>query len=295
MSIPQQPPRRVTFYTASPAIGDVYRKVARRSKALRSHSGIEMLGRGPAEARVEGAAPGPGRGVLLSRVDDAEDVDLGRSHPELEHLLIAEPDTHPDQIARWVQEARRGPRRRPRVLSVESLDSPQMSQLLERISLAESRGGLIHAYLAGDALVVLGPKFRELAVPLAAIPELRDRPRDVQRNFTVDPDGSFLHWPDLDLHLGWDQFLQIVEPGELARARGRSRGFNERYGVAIRRLREGAGIAQARVEGLTERQLRRIERGECRATARALAALAGAHGLAPEAYLKRLAEAAGAG
>ncbi len=24
---------------------------------------------------------------------------------------------------------------------------------------------------------------------------------------TIDPDGSFIYWPDLDAHLGWKQFL----------------------------------------------------------------------------------------
>jgi hypothetical protein len=50
-----------------------------------------------------------------------------------------------------------------------------------------------------------------------------------------------------------------------------------------------AGILQSRVEELTERQLRRIERGECRATAAAIAALAKAHDLDANAYMERLA------
>jgi len=43
------------------------------------------------------------------------------------------------------------------------------------------------------------------------------------------------------------------------------------------------------VEGISDRQLRRIEQGECRATAGALRDLAKAHGLDVNAYMQKLA------
>jgi hypothetical protein len=45
------------------------------------------------------------------------------------------------------------------------------------------------------------------------------------------------------------------------------------------------------MEGLTDRQLRRIEQGESRATSAAITALAAAHGLDANAYMERLAKA----
>ena len=130
-----------------------------------------------------------------------------------------------------------------------------------------------------------------LHVPVSSIPALSGQPRAVLRNFEIDPDGSFIHWPDLDVHLGWNQFLQAVDPEELRKAQQRTAGFNERYGAAIRKVREEAGISQSKIEGLTERQLRRIEQGECRATTAALAALAKAHGLDVNDYMERLSKA----
>ena len=130
-----------------------------------------------------------------------------------------------------------------------------------------------------------------LHVPVNSIPALGGQPLAVLRNFEIDPDGSFIYWPDLDAHLGWKQFLQAVDPAELCRAEQRSAGFNERYGAAIRRVREAAGIMQSRVKGLTERQLRRIEQGECRATAAAITALAKAHDLDADVYMERLTQA----
>jgi hypothetical protein len=153
------------------------------------------------------------------------------------------------------------------------------------------RGGIIDAYIVGDRLFVLGAKHRLLHVPLGSISALKGQPQALVQNFAIDPDGSFLYWPDLDVHLGWNQFLYAVDPAEVRKAQQRSAGFNERYGVAIRKVCEAAGIKQSNVEGLTERQLRRIERGECRATTAALAALAKAHGLDANAYMERLAKA----
>jgi hypothetical protein len=128
-------------------------------------------------------------------------------------------------------------------------------------------------------------------IQLDSIRALRRQPQAAVRNFSIDPDGSFIHWPDLDVHLGWNQFLQAVDPAELRKAQQRSAGFNERYGAAIRRVREAAGILQSKVDGLTGRQERRIEQGENRATTAAIAALAKAHGLDANSYMERLTKA----
>ena len=132
-----------------------------------------------------------------------------------------------------------------------------------------------------------------LHVPVNSVPALRGQSHAVLRSFEIDPDGSFIYWPGLDVHLGWNQFLQAVAPAELRRAQQRSAGFNERYGAAIRRVREAAGILQSKVEGLTDRQIRRIEQGECRATTAAILALAKAHGLDANTYMERLTNAMG--
>jgi hypothetical protein len=183
------------------------------------------------------------------------------------------------------------------VVRVQDMEAPEVAQLLGRVCFAlgrdgdGGRGGIIDAYVVGDRLFVRGPKHRMLHVPLESIRALKGQPQDAVRNFVIDPDGSFLYWPDLDFHLAWNQLLQAVDPAELRKAQQRSAGYNKRYGAAIRRVREAAGIRQSKVEGLTERQLRRIEQGESRATTSALTALAKAHGLEANAYMERLAKA----
>jgi hypothetical protein len=210
------------------------------------------------------------------------------------HLLFTEPATHPDQVAQWMRTTKIRSENRLHVVRVNDLEAPQVSQLLGRVCFAlgrdGTRGSIIDAYLAGDSIFVRGPKHRMLHVPATSIRALSGQPRDVLRNFVIDPDGSFVHWPDIDVHLGWSQFLQAVDPEELRKAHQRTEGYNMRYGAAIRKLREEAGLSQSKIEGLTERQLRRIEQGECRATRTALATLANAHGLDTNSYMERLAK-----
>jgi hypothetical protein len=45
------------------------------------------------------------------------------------------------------------------------------------------------------------------------------------------------------------------------------------------------------IPGLSDKQLRRIERGECRLTSNAAKKLAKAHGMTPNEYLQKLADA----
>jgi Helix-turn-helix domain len=290
--------RLVEFYATSPRIAHAYRSAAKRNKGLARYAEMHELGHATG-AHELAKHVGPFQIVVLSHADEDHPVLTDeRVAPVLSsafHLLFTEPTTHPDQVAQWMRMTKIRSESRLHVVKVDDLQAPQVSQLLGRVCFAlrpdGRRGNLIDAYLAGDSLLVRGPKHRMLHVPVRSIPALRGQPRNVLRNLQIDPDGSFIYWPDLDVHLGWNQFLQAVDPEELRKAQQRSEGFNKRYGAAIRKLREAAGLSQSKVEGITERQLRRIEQGECRATSRALTALAKAHGLEVNAYMERLARA----
>ena len=208
------------------------------------------------------------------------------------HLLFTEPATHPEQVAQWISTTNIRAENRLHVARVDDLRAPQVSELLGRLCFSRQPPkipeNIVDVCLGGDSLLVRGPRHRMLHVPIDHLSSLRGQPPRVLRNFQIDPDGSFVYWPDIDVHLGWNQFLQAVDPDELRRAQQRGAGFNQRYGAAIRTVREGLKISQSKVEGITESQLRRIEQGECRATAGALAALAEAHGLPVHNYLDLL-------
>jgi hypothetical protein len=167
--------------------------------------------------------------------------------------------------------------------------------LLNRLSAAISAGDreehILNARIEDGIRHVVSPEFTRLDVPIAEIPQLREADHAKAANFEIDEDGAFIHWPDLDLHLGWSQLLQIVDPEAARKALQKSQQFNVRYGKAVQKVREAAGLKPADIAGLSENQLGRIEKGECRLTTNAIETLSKAHRLEPNEYLRRLADA----
>jgi len=167
--------------------------------------------------------------------------------------------------------------------------------LLKRLSSAITAGDkqerIFDAKIENGVLHVVSPDFARLDVPIAEIPKLQSAAPSKTQNFEIDEDGSFIYWPDLDLHLGWSQLQQIVDPEAARKALQKSQQFNVRYGKAAQKVREKAGLKPADITGLSEKQLRRIESGECRLTSNAIEALSQAHKLTPNEYMKKLAEA----
>lgn len=290
-------PHLVEFF-ATARLAQACRGALKQNRSLGQIAGIHELGHSVISPE-EVLAGGDSEVVVLSHAE--EGAQLGESFPngsgvaKAFHLLLVEPTTHPGQIAQWMRASKIRSESRFHAIKIDNLQPSNFAHLLRRICFAcgknEARGSIIDAYLTGEVFHVLGPKHRILHVPVDKLPPLKDLSREVLRAFEVDPDGSFVHWPGPDIHLGWTQFLQAINPEELRKARQQTEGFNSRYGAAIRKLRVKAGIPQSRVEGLTERQVRRIEQGECRATSAALKALAAAHGLDANHYMDQIAKA----
>jgi hypothetical protein len=148
---------------------------------------------------------------------------------------------------------------------------------------------IFDAWWEDDVLVVLSPRFHRLHAPLKKLVPLKRASREDLDRFEIDEEGAYIYWPSLDVHLGWEQFLQATDEKAYLRARQQSGEFNRRYGAAIRALRERTGLLQTDIKGLTSRQIGRIERGECRATLSALTKLAQAHRTDLTSYLDELA------
>jgi hypothetical protein len=155
----------------------------------------------------------------------------------------------------------------------------------------ESDGRIFDAHLENGFLHVVSVDFRRLEIPIAKIVELAEAEADKAKDFEIDDDGSYLYWPSLDIHLGWEQLEQIVDPLAALKAKKKSHGFNQRYGAAIRKVREEKGLPVTAIPELSVKQLRRIETGDCRLTSNAAQKLAAAHNMNPNEYLQAIATA----
>lgn len=287
---------RVRFFAATAKMAMACGILASQNKRLASSPTFEELSRLPRSRR---RARNNDVVVVLSHVDDeCAPLTDRRADPILANaffVLFTEATTHPEQVAGWMRSTRIQSEDRLHVVKLDKFEPSRIAEIVRRYRNAlgndDRRGGIIDAFLVGDTLFVRGRTSRMLRVPVSAIDGREGQPRRRIENFQIDPDGSFLYWPELDAHLGWNQFLQIVDPAARRKAQQRSSEFNICYGAAIRKLREQAAIPQSKIPGLTDRQLRRIEQGECRATTKSLAALAKAHGLTLDDYLDRLAKA----
>lgn len=149
---------------------------------------------------------------------------------------------------------------------------------------------IVDAWVEQENLVLLAPTFERLSVPLEKLEKFIGCDAEKVARFDIDEDGRFLFWPHADVHLGWEQFLQIVDPIAALAASQLTQEFNEHYGAAIRTLREELGLKQTEISGITERHLRRVEHGQSAASRATLESLARAHGMSLGNYLKKLAK-----
>jgi hypothetical protein len=171
----------------------------------------------------------------------------------------------------------------------EDLIVSYLGRLNAALDSKEFHGRIFDACLEDGILHVTSADFRRLEIPLSKIVPLANVDTETAENFEIDEDGSYLFWPILDLHLGWEQFQQVVDPEAIRRAEQKTHAFNVRYGAAVQDFRLQVGLALSAIPGLSEKQLRRIESGECRLTSNAAGKLAMAHGIKQNEYLQAIA------
>lgn len=148
------------------------------------------------------------------------------------------------------------------------------------------------ASVVGSRLFLMSCALERVEVDFDVVPALKDIPRTQRTAFEVDEDGSYVHWPGPDIHLDLDAIRVAIDPEARARAEVVRATHNVRYGAAIARLRVAKGLKQADIKGLSERHVRRIEKGEG-ASHEALRLIAEAHGMKLGQYLHEVAEMLG--
>jgi hypothetical protein len=139
-------------------------------------------------------------------------------------------------------------------------DPGAIRRLIISLSRRDPFLGIVDAYIVGNTLDVVTGDFVLRSFPLDRVPGLDALGDVAAREFEIDEDGSYLHWPAGDLHMGVSQLLQAVDPMYLAEIEI-ERYSNDHTGAALRSIREEKRVRQSDIRGLSERQVRRIEDG----------------------------------
>jgi len=166
-------------------------------------------------------------------------------------------------------------------------------ELPTRILSAWAMGGehdfIADAAVIRDRLVVRSCAFDEYSVSFDAFPALRAIPDSARSSFVLEEEGLLLYWPDSHVHLDLEDIRFANDPKREQAARTSRIGEQRGIGVALRQLREEAGLKQSEINGISERQVRRVESGH-RLTVGTLDAFATAMRVDPDYLLERLSE-----
>jgi hypothetical protein len=231
---------------------------------------------------------------------------------QVRNVFVLVPATELPHVSDFVSAVNRRNQLRALLVS-EDVEASSIPQMFERAHLRMIRNTIVHsddsvprrllaawahnaqdqliakAAVSGDRLFVLSCGLQQYEIAFDEMPALKRIPKSERARFVVDEDGSYLHWPEPDIHMDLDAIRVAKDPRARANALVEKARHDTRYGAAIARLRLARGLKQSDIEGLSERQVRRIEKGEG-TTSEALRLLAAAHRMDLDAYLKAVAE-----
>ena len=149
--------------------------------------------------------------------------------------------------------------------------------------------GILDAYVLEDSLVVVLGDMSVRKFPFGKLPKVRRFEPAVARQFEIDSAGSYLHWPDGEVHMGPSQMLQAVDPMYLSDVEIR-RYQMENVSQALFDMRNDRPLKQTEIPGLSERHVRRLEKEKVRLTVEAANKFAGAFELTLSEFLDELSE-----
>ncbi len=144
------------------------------------------------------------------------------------------------------------------------------------------------AEVSENLLLLITCALEILEMSFDKVAALKGIPTSDRRNFEIASEGSYIHWPNQDIHLDVDSVRYATDKEWRNVQELRRLNADKRFGAAIAKLRRAKGIKQSDIEGLSERQLRRIESGG-RTSVKALQCLAKSQGLSLNNYLNEIA------
>ncbi|MXX36963.1 MAG: hypothetical protein F4Y91_11410 [Gemmatimonadetes bacterium] len=145
------------------------------------------------------------------------------------------------------------------------------------------------AQIVGEELFVMACDHTLFRVGFVEMPALERIPSQQRSSFTISSEGSYMHWPEVDVHIDLDAIRYLKDETWREKKDREKLMYDLRFGEAVAALRKQYGLKQAEIRGLSERHVRRIEKGE-RTKIDTLAILARNHSLSLKEYLDEIAE-----
>ena len=120
---------------------------------------------------------------------------------------------------------------------------------------------IANATQIGDRLLVVSCALEKIEVAFNDLPSLKVIPEEERGNFILAEEGSYLYWPQSDIHLDLEALRYVVDPAVKMRMDTEKLMHDQQFGKAIARLRKEHHLKQSDIKGLSERQVSRIEQG----------------------------------
>ena len=149
--------------------------------------------------------------------------------------------------------------------------------------------GILDAFVLEDSLVLVLGDMSVREFPINRLPQVRRFEPAVLNRFVIDSAGSYLHWPDRDVHMGPSQMLQAVDPMYLSDVEIRRYQMQNMSQVLLD-MRTDRQLKQTDIPGLSARHVRRLEKEAARLTVEAARKFASAFGLTLSGFLDELSE-----
>ena len=160
-------------------------------------------------------------------------------------------------------------------------------RVLNAWSLGAPEKLIADASAADGTLFVASCSFSFYRVRFKDLKSLRQVAPENHTVFNIDEDGSYIHWPEEDIHLDIDTLEYNTNEKYRKKADILKLQYHQHFGRFLKSLRKKAGLRQSDVPDLSARQIRRIENGETPVTVGALEKIAAALGLTIEGLLDK--------
>lgn len=175
--------------------------------------------------------------------------------------------------------------------TVVHADPSVFERILNAWRLGAQNELIADATVQGDILFVRTCALDTIEMELSDLESLQGAGSDELVELEVSTDGAYIRWPELDVDIDLETIRVVRDPELREEFQKRRLDDEQRMGRAIRALRIEDELRQRDIEGISTRQVRRIEKGEVRPRTDTLRHFAKAHGLSLNEYLNRLAEA----